>query len=106
MPYQELIRQSEFDKSGHGWQIRIAIDPSVLIENDADNQIEIIKNILNDTLGEQAVDVKLWTIPQEKGLYDDDYDGTINTRGKDRDERGKEVCIYVNNSDHALSVKE
>jgi hypothetical protein len=87
-----------------GWQVRISINPSVLIENHRDSQIEKIKGILNRVLAKYIVNPKIAVMANEEDLNEGEYDGTTSRHGKAFDQRGKEICIYLPDTAKALSI--
>lgn len=95
---------------GHGWQIRIAIHPDSLREDNPDNKIEQIRTILdkllNDRINPYCVDAKLAIFPNQ-ACFESDCDGAMSQQGLDRDNCGKEICIYVPNTEfqELVSIK-
>lgn len=81
--------------SRHGWQLRVHIDLKVLNPEDPNNKISIIKQCVLELFGDCAVEGKLFTVSQDE----DEYDGATSSYGKDRTQLGKELCIYLPDSD-------
>jgi hypothetical protein len=89
-----LPSQLPFEKSSQGWQLRVHIDPKVLNPDDSNNKISLIKHCVSEAFKDCAVEGKLFAV----GSDEDGYDGAISSGGKDRTQLGKEVCIYLPDS--------
>lgn len=107
MPYNDIGGNLTRERSQHDWQIRIAVDPSALRADKPNNKIDAIKSILAKCIKEYGVhvNIKLWTIPNDEDFYDR-YDGATSKRGKDSTQRGKAICIYVADTENALTANQ
>jgi hypothetical protein len=105
MPYKELGGKLRYEPSDHDWQLRISIDPAILIANLNANKIVEIESILNEVLTKYLVSSKIFLLPDSQSLYDGEYDGTTSRHGKDRTQCGKEICIYLPNTSHASTTQ-
>lgn len=96
MAYRNVISRIVSDSS-HAWQFRISIHPNAVTEGHPGNRIEEIKRILSTVFADAEVDIKIGIIYAEE--LNTTYDGAMSNCGTDRDQRGKEICVYVPNSD-------
>lgn len=83
--------------SSHGWQVRISIKQEAIFANNQANQIQVLEEIIKKVTDDLFVDAKILTCSSSQEA-DQELDGTISPFGLDRDQRGKEVCIYLPNS--------
>lgn len=105
MPFVPVVTKLNNDQCQHGWQMRISIDPNALHSGNPNNKIEVIKSILRDKLKNFPADAKIYVLENDAEFYDQ-CDGTTSNAGLDRDQRGKEICIYLNDSNQQQPTLE
>ena len=91
-------------QSDHDKQYRISIEPTYLLNPD---NVEIVKRILRDVYANKNVCVKIVRFSNPDEIVN--WDATRSSHGSDRDQRGKEVCIYLpvdKEAPNLLEIKE
>lgn len=91
MGYVTVLENLEFDKSQHGWQLRVHIASEAIDKNN--NQLDLIKRCLSEVFEQDQVQIKIYEIAEARDHQE--YDGTKSLMGKDRSQVGKEICIYM-----------
>lgn len=71
-------------------EFRVHVDPTYLMNRE---NFALVRRILEEVFEGEEVDIKIIQLDDQQALKD--FDGTTNSFGNDRDQRGKEVCIYL-----------
>ncbi len=93
MPYHTLIANKFTPDQALGmWELRISIAPYKQGQSYKD-----INRIITPIVRKYDLHLKIWEITSTHDLLSN-YDGTTSRLGKDRTQRGKDVCIQFPNS--------